>query len=56
MSPFEKKMGPGAVTPKPQCIALVANACPLYIVRTVEGNRLAAVQGKRLAKTPENAL
>ncbi len=52
----ETKMGPGAVTPRPLCIAYPANALPSYPLPVVERNRIAAVQGSKLAEAPEKAL
>lgn len=67
----EKKMGPGALTPEPRCIAYLANALPPYALQVIEGNRNAVslviersgafccalmIQGCQRAEAPENAL
>jgi hypothetical protein len=39
----ETKMGPGAGTPEPLCIAFVANAVSPYAFHVAEGNRNALV-------------
>lgn len=56
MFPFETKMGPGGRTPEPRCIAYLANAIPSYPLPVIERNRIAAVQGSKLAEAPEKAL
>jgi len=35
----DTKMGPGAATPEPRCIAYTANARSPYSLQVIEGNR-----------------
>lgn len=68
----ETKMGPGAATPKPLCIAYLANALSQYAHDVIEGNQNSVSEAigrgsgirsvvlldrtRLLAEAPENAL